>query len=320
MTSILPCCSEGSGVSKKQDGRRTPPGSPLPRTHQAPRWHHPGRSEPGKGQLHPGCPPGRLIPWTRAPPRGRGPAALLPRELSVRRRVPRPCARPRAVSPAAPEPARLPGASSAPGGAAVGEVAGLPRGCADGGRPGQANEPREGAEAGGPAMATGCAPPPLQDWPRGRPSPAARRPRRRRRALHRELLPCLPPAPPQSCPESRARSGGLSLAHPQCEWTCGLSDQRAPAPLDRLCGCPAATHNSEGAWKPPAHPSELRYLEGDEKRVVVWIIIAGVLPMFPLPGIMLSALLHQSVSCSPPATLRGLVIWAPLFPFYRWEN
>lgn len=178
-----------------------------------------------KGQLDPGCPPGRLIPWTRAPPRGRRPAALLPRELAVPAPVPRLCARQRAGYPAPHEAARLPGVSSAPGGAAVGEVAGLPRGRVDGGRPGPANEPREGAEAGGPAVATGCAPPPLQlqDWP----GPAV---------TAAWLYPGSPlptPAPPQSCPENGAGSEGSLPCPPQREWTCGLSDQRAPAPLGR---------------------------------------------------------------------------------------
>lgn len=149
-----------------------------------------------------------------------------------RRRVPRPCARERAVYPAAQEAVRLPGASSAPGGAAVGEVAGLPRGRVDGGRPGQANEPREGAEAGGRAMATGCAamatgraPPPLAGlaWPRGRPSPASRHP------TQQPPLPTLPRR--KAALENCAGSEGSLPCPPQCEWAFGLSDQRAPAPL-----------------------------------------------------------------------------------------
>lgn len=182
-----------------------------------------------KGQLDPRCAPRRLIPWTRAPPRGRGPAALLPRELSV------PAPRPEALR------SRARGLPGGPRGRPPprGLVSAwrsrcwrsrrAPRGRVDGGRPGQANEPREGAEAGGPALATGCAPPPppLQDWPGPAaallPPPGARRPGFTQGAPS-------PPCPAAKLP-SRTALGRRGLpCPPSASGPAGLSDQRTPAP------------------------------------------------------------------------------------------
>lgn len=125
--------------------------------------------------------------------------------------------------------------------------------------------------------------------------------RRRRRRCRTGLAPRPQPpgftqgAPSPALPRRKAAlrtalgRRGLSLAHPSASGP-AAAVTRGLRPLS--AGCVGALQLLLKVRELGSHlltPLSSAYLQGDDERVVVGIISARVLPMYPLPGIMLSA-------------------------------
>lgn len=250
----------------------------------APSSQGPARQGGGAALLPVGR-PARLIPWTRAPPRGRGPAAHLPREPSVGVADPRGPALASALPSGTHEAASLPAASSARGGAALCEVAGLPGAAAAAAGRAELTSPAGGRRRGGPALATwrsaaGAAAAALA-WPcsqaprpalgaaqaGSRPFPATHASGRRTR-LTQGALPHCPARSGQQGPG--CGQSASAAAHPRCIvgravvphpahqlWSTCEGRPLAPS-QPGLWARPAHTHKTEAAWEPPTNLSEPR--------------------------------------------------------------